>query len=96
MNLDMVIRFGKWKGKTVRWVMSNDRRYFNWAQENVPDMFKDPRSAAVRPSSLDLPPREKETNVDPPAESDETGRAWTNPRIFYEIAQKYLKEWGMD
>lgn len=91
----MVIRFGKWKGKTVRWVMSNDRRYFNWAQENVPDMFKDFKPTP-KPSSLATPLGGNPTNVNPPEESDETGRAWTNPRIFYEIAQKYLKEWGMD
>ena len=52
MNLDMVIRFGKYKGRTVKWVMYNDRRYFNWASENAPDMFKDYKPAA-KPRSLD-------------------------------------------
>lgn len=93
MNLDMVIRFGKYKGRTVKWVMYNDRRYFNWAQENAPDMFKDYKPAG-KPSSLDTKSEGKPKYVEVPEEGDEARDSWTNPSIFYEIAQQMLRERG--
>ena len=29
------IQFGKYKGKTYRWLKENDPHYFAWAEENV-------------------------------------------------------------
>ena len=94
MNQDMVIRFGKYKGRTVKWVMYNDRGYFEWAKDNAPDMFKDYKPAAGKPRSLDTNTEGKPTYVNPPEESDETQDFWTNPSIFYQIAQKMLRERG--
>ena len=51
MNLDFVIKIGKYKGKTVKWVMYNDRRYFEWAKANAPGMFQD--SPTFRSKSSD-------------------------------------------
>lgn len=93
MNLDMVIRFGKYKGRTVKWVMYNDRRYFNWASENAPDMFKDYKPAA-KPRSLDTQPEGKPKYKEVPEEADEALDTWTNPSLFYEIAQQMLRERG--
>jgi hypothetical protein len=36
----------------------------------------------------------KPTYVEPPEVSDESGDSWTNPSIFYQIAQKALREKG--
>lgn len=93
MNLDMVIRFGKYKGRTVKWVMYNDRRYFEWAKDNAPDMFKDYKPSP-KPSSSDTNGGGKPKYVEVPEEGDETQDSWTNPSIFYQIAQQMLKERG--
>ena len=94
MQLDMVIRIGKYKGKTVKWVMYNDRRYFEWAKANAPDMFKDYKPAAAKPKFSDTNPEGKPTYVDPPEESDEVKDSWTNPSIFFQIGQQMLRERG--
>ena len=94
MQLDMVIRIGKYKGKTVKWVMYNDRRYFEWAKDNAPDMFKDYKPAAAKPKFSDTNPEGKPTYVDPPEESDEVKDSWTNPSIFFQIGQQMLRERG--
>jgi hypothetical protein len=93
MQMDMVIRIGKWKGKTVRWVMANDRRYFEWAKVNAPGMFV-PFKPGASPRSLDPSLGGKSTYVEPPEVSDEGNVSWTNPRIMYEMFQKALKELG--
>ena len=93
MDLDMVIRFGKYKGRTVKWVMYNDRRYFEWAKDNAPDMFKDYKPAP-KPSSSDTNMGGKPKYVEVPEEGDETRDSWTNPSIFYQIAQQMLRERG--
>ena len=94
MQLDMVIRIGKYKGNTVKWVMYNDRRYFEWAKDNAPDMFKDYKPAAAKPKFSDTNPEGKPTYVDPPEESDEVKDSWTNPSIFFQIGQQMLRERG--
>jgi len=40
MDLKHVFRTGKYSGRTVQYVYSNDRRYFNWVLENRPEMLK--------------------------------------------------------
>ena len=94
MNLDMVIRFGKYKGRTVKWVMYNDRRYFEWAKDNAPDMFKDYKPAAAKPNFSDTNTEGKPKYVEVPEEGDEVRDSWTNPSYFYELAQKMLRERG--
>lgn len=92
MNLDMVIRFGKYKGRTVKWVMYNDRRYFEWAKDNAPSMFESYKPTP-KPSSLDTNGGGNPKKLDTPEEGEEKD-AWTNPHVFYEIAQKMLRERG--
>ena len=94
MDQDFVIRIGKYKGKTVKWVMYNDRRYFEWAKDNAPDMFKDYKPAATKPKFSDTNIGGKPKYVEVPEEGDETQDSWTNPSIFYQIAQQMLKERG--
>ena len=89
----MVIRFGKYKGRTVKWVMYNDRRYFAWASENAPDMFKEFKPVGKPPIS-DTNQEGKPKYVEVPEESDEARDSWTNPSLFYEIAQKMMRERG--
>ena len=89
----MIIRFGKYKGRTVKWVMYNDRRYFNWAQENAPTMFEDYKPAA-KPSVSDTKVGGNPTYTEPPEGSDEVRDSWTNPSIFYQIGQQMLRERG--
>jgi hypothetical protein len=90
MNLDMVIRFGKYKGRTVKWVMYNDRRYFAWAQENAPAMFEAAKTEA-KPRVSDTNVEGKPNSLDPDGEVRDS---WTNPHLFYEIAQKMMRERG--
>ena len=93
MNQDFVIKIGKYKGKTVKWVMYNDRRYFEWAKANAPSMFE-PYQPKPKPTLLDTNTDGKQGYAEPPEESDETQDSWTNPSIFYQIAQKALRERG--
>jgi hypothetical protein len=93
MNLDMVIRFGKYKGKTVKWVMYNDRRYFEWAKVNASAMFEDYKPAAKPPVS-DAKGGGNPVYAEPPEESEDQRDSWTSPNVFYQIAQQMLKERG--
>ena len=93
MNQDFVIKIGKHKGKTVKWVMYNDRRYFEWAKVNAPSMFE-PYQPKGKPSLSDTNTEGKQGYAEPPEVADETGDTWTNPSIFYQIAQKALREQG--
>ena len=93
MNQDFVIKIGKYKGKTVKWVMYNDRRYFEWAKVNAPSMFE-PYQPKRKPSLSDTNTEGKQGYAEPPEVADETGDTWTNPSIFYLLAQKALRERG--
>ena len=93
MQLDMVIRIGKHKGETVKWVMYNDRRYFEWAKANAPGIFE-PFKPQAKPAVSDTNTGGKPTYVEPPEESEEPKDAWTNPSIFYLIGQQMLREKG--
>ena len=93
MNQDFVIKIGKYKGKTVKWVMYNDRRYFEWAKANAPSMFE-PYQPQGKPSLSDTNPVGKPIYEEPPEVADESGDSWTNPSIFYQLAQKALRERG--
>lgn len=88
----MIIRFGKYKGRTVKWVMYNDRRYFNWAQQNAPAMFEDYKPSG-KPSGLDTQGEGSPKKLDTPEEGEERD-SWTNPHVFYQIAQQMLRERG--
>ena len=93
MNQDFVIKIGKYKGKTVKWVMYNDRRYFEWAKANAPSMFE-PFKPQAKPIVSDTNTGGNPTYVDPPEESEEPKDSWTNPSIFYLIGQQMLRERG--
>ena len=93
MNQDFVIKIGKYKGKTVKWVMYNDRRYFEWAKVNAPGMFE-PYQPKPKPVVSDTNPEGKPSYAEPPEESDETRDTWNNPNVFYQIAQQMLRERG--
>ena len=93
MNQDFVIKIGKNKGKTVKWVMYNDRRYFEWAKVNAPSMFE-PYQPKGKPSLSDTNTDGKQGYAEPPEVADETGDTWTNPSIFYQLAQQMLRERG--
>ena len=93
MNQDFVIKIGKHKGKTVKWVIYNDRRYFEWAKVNAPSMFE-PYQPQGKPSLSDTNTEGKQGYAEPPEVADETGDTWTNPSIFYQLAQKALRERG--
>lgn len=34
-QLSSTIRFGKYKGKTIQWIIDNDRNYFNWVKTKI-------------------------------------------------------------
>jgi hypothetical protein len=94
MSPEFVLQIGKHKGKTVRWVMLNDRRYFEWAKANVPDMFE-PYKPKGTPKSLDTQTGGKPKSLDTQNEGEPVARdPWTNPHLFYEIAQRALREKG--
>jgi hypothetical protein len=92
MNAEFVLTIGKHKGKTVRWVMLNDRRYFEWARANAPGMFE-PYQPKGKPPLSDASLRGKPGGPEP--EGEPVARdPWTNPHLFYEIAQRALREKG--
>ncbi len=93
MNQDFVLCIGKYKGKTVKWVLDNDRRYFEWAKVNAPTMFA-PYQPQGKPSLSDTTPVGTPVYEEPPEDADESGDSWTNPNVFYQIAQKALRERG--
>ncbi len=96
MNLDFVIKIGKYKGKTVKWVMYNDRRYFEWARINAPGMFEPYKpQGKPKPALSDTNPEGSPKYVEVPEEGEERD-SWTNPNVFYLIAQQMLKERGED
>jgi hypothetical protein len=41
MRSDFILRSGKYKGKSYRWVMDNNPRYVSWIKENKPEMLVD-------------------------------------------------------
>lgn len=68
MDMNHVFRTGKYAGKTVNYVYSVDRRYFNWVLENRPEMLK---SHKKKVESMVNKPYKKPVYVDPPDVSDE-------------------------
>lgn len=39
-NSSPIMNFGKYRDKTITWVMDNDSNYFEWCLENVPSFQK--------------------------------------------------------
>lgn len=62
MDLNHIFRTGKYAGKTVQYVYSRDRRYFNWVLENRPEMLK---SHKRKPDIVNRPYK-KPVYIDPP------------------------------
>lgn len=91
MNPEMVIRFGKYKGKTVKWVMYNDRRYFSWAKQNAPQMFEEFKPE-TKPKILDTTRGGISEDLDKDSEVPDS-REWNNPNVFFRIAQE-MRERG--
>jgi hypothetical protein len=56
-------------------------------------MFE-PFKPQAKPRVSDTNPVGKPTYEEPPEVADESGDSWTNPSIFYQIAQKALREKG--
>lgn len=61
MDLNHVFRTGKYSGRTVQYVYSNDRRYFNWVLENRPEMLKSHNKEPTQNTQ-----RKKPVYIDPP------------------------------
>jgi hypothetical protein len=89
----MIIRFGKYKGRTVKWVMYNDRRYFAWAQQNAPAMFEEFKPAGKPHSEPPVGETPKYDEV--PEEEDGAKDSWSNPHEFFKIAQR-ARSLGLD
>lgn len=34
-TLESVIRFGKYKGQTIQWIVDNDKSYFSWVSDKL-------------------------------------------------------------
>lgn len=85
MNLEMKVRFGKYKGKTARWIQTNDRRYFEWAKANAPGMFKAPEVPVSKPASS---VRTEEDEI--------SDSGWISGREFYDMAMTYHRSKGED
>lgn len=68
MDMNHVFRSGKYAGKTVNYVYSRDRNYFNWVLENRPEMLKSHKKKQTQ--SVVNKPYKKPTYVDPPDLSD--------------------------
>ena len=51
MNDDFVLRSGKYAGKSIGWLKSNNQNYLNWAMENQPNMLKELKK--IEPKSIE-------------------------------------------
>ena len=40
LNPNHIFRFGKYRGKTVGYVMEKNPRYIEWAKEHAPNMLR--------------------------------------------------------
>ena len=60
MNINQILRSGKYAGYTIGEIYAKDRRYINWVLENRPEMLK---SHAKKPKETTY---KKPTYVDPP------------------------------
>lgn len=74
MDLNHVFRTGKYAGKTVNYVYSVDRRYFNWVLENRPEMLRSHKKKQEVKKQYNKP-----TYVDPPEVAE-------NPRYIIKPA----------
>lgn len=105
MRPDFIFRSGKYQGKTYSYVRKVDPRWLSWVEANRPEMLKEHKTPGFgntwqgKTSTLDLGGKEnpggKPRVLDTPEEGEERDY-WTNPHVFYEIAQKMLRERGGD
>ena len=51
----MILRSGKYKGKTISWVKDNDLRYLMWVKENRPEMLKEINKKEVKTEKSEKP-----------------------------------------
>ncbi len=47
MDKNFVLRSGKYTGKTLEWLETNQKSYLTWIKENRPEMLKDAKKAPV-------------------------------------------------
>lgn len=70
MDGKVVLRTGKYSGKTVEWVLENNPSYIEWVQENRPEMLK-----AVKPKT--------ESTVSKNSVSDNSNKTMTPNMNFW-------------
>jgi hypothetical protein len=54
MNDDFVLKSGKYAGKSIGWLKSNNQNYLNWVMENQPNMLKELKK--IEPKNLEALP----------------------------------------
>lgn len=55
MNDDFVLRSGKYAGKSIKWLKSNNKNYLNWVVENQPNMLKEVKKIEPKIIEIVLP-----------------------------------------
>ena len=71
------LRSGKYAGKTVNYIYTVDRRYFNWVVENRPEMLKSHKKQTSSESYNK--PYKKPVYADPPDVEKTTETGWIPP-----------------
>lgn len=71
VDLNHILRSGKYKGRTVGSVYKADKRYISWVLENRPEMLKS-HKAKAKPVPVRTNTRPK--YVEPPEESEDVYR----------------------
>tara|TARA_B110000259_G_scaffold152469_1_gene172442 strand:- start:3816 stop:4076 length:261 start_codon:yes stop_codon:yes gene_type:complete len=68
MDLNVILRSGKYAGRTVGSVYKSDKKYITWILENRPEMLKS--HGKNKPTYVQQKPYKKHVYVDPPEVSD--------------------------
>jgi len=96
---DFIFRSGKYQGKTYSYVRRVDPRWLAWVEANRPEMLKEHKSPGFgytgqgKTSALDQGTLENpKGKINPPEEGNEERDTWTNPHVFFQIAERLRQE----
>jgi hypothetical protein len=71
MDGELILRSGKYAGKTVDWVSDNDPSYLVWVEECRPEMLKETKKKTFTPKKTAEIPKHS-NRIEPTVDSVET------------------------
>ena len=83
MDLNVILRSGKYAGRTVGSVYKSDKRYITWILENRPEMLKS--HGKKKPTNLTHEPYKKPVYVNPPDIPRENALKGISPNEAFDL-----------